>query len=358
MGSRALIQRAPSAMAAAALLTAPAISAPLFPGMGLLYESACTTGSSDMEEMEDTRSQEQPFSGPLPQLFTLPLPVPCIIDISMLEDESRSETSIIISDADSCGEDEPMSVSSQVEIEASSQQQPPPPPPAMMARQSSRIAYSAALKDKVLQPTVWPKQEVYNGDLHAVRFAHLAREKWVDEDYLSNLQPPTTMPEGMRVLDAKVYEERTERVGRYLIARKFPIIGYGASTVTFLIEPKKVAKVALRSKWYDEPVFEQHRKERSRDVLHALDHPNAFAASKYLWVKLMIDGNGGWFEELYVQELVRPVGPEPNFYEYLNCADILKMRNTNRRTRFNQWGTRDDGKVIKSEQTLLCFDYQ
>lgn len=185
-------------------------------------------------------------------------------------------------------------------------------------------------------------------------------ERCINEDYLTNCTPP----QGVVGSDTKPYKEDTGAIGKYLIERKFPLIGAGSHTLVFLIEKDKVAKVARYALEEKRWAFRAHRKERSLDVMHFNNHPHAFAGSWYYWVKIPVPADLGitkeeaWFDELFVQERVLPLGRRiPNHGSYSNAQEILVMRNRNLHTSFDQWGVKNDGETQMRKQTLLCFDY-
>lgn len=98
--------------------------------------------------------------------------------------------------------------------------------------------------------------------------------------------------------------------------------------------------------------------------MHYDNHPLAFAGSWHYWVKIPVPENLGltkaeaWYDELYVQERVTPLGRAiPNHGSYSNNEEIRVMMNTNRKTKFDQWGIKIDGETERKKQRLLCFDY-
>lgn len=165
-------------------------------------------------------------------------------------------------------------------------------------------------------------------------------------------QPPVGIPAGLRVHNAKRHYAATESIGRYLIDRGYPLIGVGTSTLAFLIEQDKVAKVARYCREKNRIVFEQHRHQRNLDVLHSLHHPDAFADTRYHWVQLNDAVHAPYwyfFHEVYIQMLVVPIA-RPAFHRYVNWQAITAMTSANPQTKFDQWGETDDGR-------LLCYDY-
>jgi hypothetical protein len=145
-----------------------------------------------------------------------------------------------------------------------------------------------------------------------------------------------------------------ELIGRYLIERRFPIIGVGSTTVAIQISDTHVAKVARYCHSRDRRKWEAHTYQRNLDVLHSRNYPECFADTKARSVMPQHNPYFAFYVDIYVQELVKPVRVknDADFSPYPNHAAILHMKEMNQQTQFLQWGLTLDDK------RLVCYDYQ
>lgn len=194
--------------------------------------------------------------------------------------------------------------------------------------------------------------------------APIRREWWMElyHDFfeLWKLDPPTTSG---RVLNPRPFFDDTEDIGKYLIERGFPIIGDGSHSITFLITPTWVAKVA-RYGWHTSRNQHtlKHFQERNLDLTMYQAYPKVFAESRLLFVcGVSGEGGGGALDyRLYIQQ--RLYGPF--IYGGLDTNDI-KASPYNRasitaalekESNLKQWAWTKERD--QKDRVLKCFDYQ
>lgn len=205
------------------------------------------------------------------------------------------------------------------------------------------------------------------------------REEWFMEIYhdfmnLWELSPPVeSRLVRARSVSASMYTDM-EEIGKYLVDRGFPLLGVGSVTLTFLLTPDWVAKVA-RYGWDSgcNASTVRHFQERNRDLMMHATYPTCFAESRLAHVPLPRHDrleDGTWWRtivedrRLYIQE--RLYGPfiyegldEEHIESQADNAHVLRefIRNhpdpnpvSTSPTILKQWAYTKAGK-------LVCFDY-
>lgn len=236
-------------------------------------------------------------------------------------------------------------------------------PAASQGSQGSRLSRASA----PIVPTLFPKNPLWYYE--NLKFPHYK---------LCDIKPPIA---NRRVNLDNVSHDMSP-IGRYLAARGFPCLGFGKSTVCFLITADFVAKVPRYQR--DEGLF---MRERSRDIAVLENHPLCFAPTRYVWVCAYIfpsplgdyfpehwfpsdlgspEDDRRWIEEkIFIQDrLIEPffrIRPDLNSrqvkkydFDNLDALQYFYHREQNA-TQFAEWlKVMPNGQVIRR---LVCFDY-
>jgi len=124
--------------------------------------------------------------------------------------------------------------------------------------------------------------------------AHLASVVLERGDPLAKLFDPYSVPVPhpgrSPMIDAARYWATTDATGKLLIERGFPLIGTGSSSLCFLVDDARVAKVPVFAEEIDKDEYDRHIMERERDLHHALYYPDAFAGGSFVEVMIRAPG--------------------------------------------------------------------
>jgi hypothetical protein len=356
----------------------------LFPHLRLYLDESACIGDEDVE-FEGSDHMEMPPHPPLAS------PPPTTTETEPEPQYIIEEEEILMSGSNSVDEE----MLAQVILIEDDEQPPPPPPRELLLAMPITDARHQTRSTEATPENAALRTLVPSDPDHHINLIGPMDEGWMN-DRIYDLSPPIAPP-GMTVHDAKSQAHlynNTEIIGRFLIKRGFPLIGKGSTTLVFLLTDTTVAKVAKYREDVNPSRFRQHRKQRKQDVLLHRDYPSCFAETRFKRVDIapphqtfrtniddkviIIKGRWsyfGWYQDLYVQELVQPLVSisSESIYAHPNYYLLSQMINRNRHLLLHQWGmtrvkrmdtfVRDPHTGAISRVTwqlswLVPFDYQ